>query len=397
MKSIFRVLSFVLAIIMTFVIPASAETVLAEERLGMIEVPTVDPSYNSFTDPVFLDYVNDRVYAGFAEMFDGEDIIIESVQSVYISQEYLDEVAYNSKANVFFGYHLEELEERFQDTRYVFTLEADGTTGVELFENYDDSYEQALKNVAIGAGVILVCVSAVVLTDGATGFEAINMICAVGAKTGAEMGLGAGVIGALTESLITAKETGDWDQALRAGALKGSKQFKLWGIIGTGVGMGTEYLELLRATLNGLTLQEAAAIQKESELSLEFIKNFHSMAEYEIYKNAGLEALKLGGNWAFLRDIDLTSIVDSQGRTNVQRIIDKLSPLDPNGIAYELHHIGQKIDAPLAILTKAEHIQGGNYNILHYLAESVVEHGAEWETQVHNFWMSYLRYFGMAV
>lgn len=48
----------------------------------------------------------------------------EDVSAVYVSQEYLTELAYNSQENVFFGYSLSGLDEYFQGTRYVFTVDA---------------------------------------------------------------------------------------------------------------------------------------------------------------------------------------------------------------------------------------------------------------------------------
>ena len=40
-------------------------------------------------------------------------------------------------------------------------------------------------------------------------------------------------------------------------------------------------------------------------------------------------------------------------------------PHDVNGDPYELHHIGQLTDSPLAELTWAQHHDGGNFEVLH--------------------------------
>ena len=48
-----------------------------------------------------------------------------------------------------------------------------------------------------------------------------------------------------------------------------------------------------------------------------------------------------------------------------------LAALDPaTGEAYQLHHIGQKMDSTLAILTRAEHMQNGNNEIWHIFGKS---------------------------
>ncbi len=46
-----------------------------------------------------------------------------------------------------------------------------------------------------------------------------------------------------------------------------------------------------------------------------------------------------------------------------------LSALDSNGVAYEWHHIGQRADSTLALLTKEEHRLGDNYKIWHIIGE----------------------------
>jgi len=69
----------------------------------------------------------------------------------------------------------------------------------------------------------------------------------------------------------------------------------------------------------------------------------------------------------------------------------------PNGIPYELHHIGQMPDSPLAALTKTEHMHGGNNKILHFRDDSLVEHGADWQKQVSQFWSNYLAKYGGSI
>ena len=62
------------------------------------------------------------------------------------------------------------------------------------------------------------------------------------------------------------------------------------------------------------------------------------------------------------------------------------------GEAYQLHHIGQAVDSPLAILTRLEHTGGGNNAILHdvNIADGAGVHsllsGSEWAAQRQEFW-----------
>lgn len=321
------------------------------------------PEFSDLADVNLLPYLEDSIYSELVTALNSEDYFVENVNAIYISKEYLEEVAYNSQENIYFGYTLSELDSYFQGTRYVFTLGDDGQTVVTEFQKYDDTYDQILKNVAIGTGVILVCVTVSIVTYGA-GAPAVSMIFAASAKTGTIMALSSGVFSGVSAGVVKGIETGDLNESMKAAALAGSEGFKWGAISGTIAGGAGEAIALKGATLNGLTMNEAALIQRESKLPLEFIKNFHSMDEYTVLKNAGLTLSKVNGRMALTQNIDWDFIGDIEdGRTNAQRVIDGLSPLDQSGKPYELHHIGQMSDSPLAILTNLQH--KSNYSVLH--------------------------------
>lgn len=196
------------------------------------------PHYTSLNDPELLQRIEDDVYADLEQRFGNDDYIVEAVTSEYISKEYLEEVAYNSKRNVFFGYTLEELDTQFAGTRYVFTLGENGRTTIEAFESYNDAYYKALSDVAIGTGVILVCLTISVATAG-TGIGALSTVSAffaVSGKTAASVALSSGVIGAATEATIKGIETGDVEKTVEAAALAGADAFKWGAIIGAVTG-----------------------------------------------------------------------------------------------------------------------------------------------------------------
>ena len=77
---------------------------------------------------MLLQYVQDNIYADLSSRFATDDYVIESIISSYVSKEYLEELEYNSRKNIYFGYTLEELDKQFDGQRYVFTLGDDGTT-----------------------------------------------------------------------------------------------------------------------------------------------------------------------------------------------------------------------------------------------------------------------------
>lgn len=346
------------------------------------------PTFTGMNDTDLPDYIEDTLYTSLVSELDSDEYFVENVEAVYISQEYLDELAYNSQANVFFGYTLAELNQQFNGSKYIFTLGGDNETTVKPWEDYDDTYEQIIRNVAVGTGVILVCVTVSVVSGGT-----VSMIFAAAAKKAASFARFGAALGGVSAGIVKGVQTGDMDEALKAAALAGSEGFKWGAIIGAILGGVSEYVGLKGATLNGLSMNEAAAIQKESALSLDFIKNFHSKEEYEVYKTAKLEANKVDGRNALIREIDLKSkITDQYGKTmtNAERIAQNRSPVDSNGIPYELHHIGQQENSPLAILTSAEHDSPS----LHFRDVSEVEHGNKWTKQRQQFWRSYLELFG---
>ncbi len=182
------------------------------------------PIFNNLNDSHLLQYVEDTVYTGLVDEFSSEDYIIENVSAIYYSKEYLEETAYNSKANIFFGYTLAELDEQFQGERYVFTLNDNGETTVQRFEDYDDTYDRVIKNVAVGTGVILVCVTVSVVSAG-VGAPTVSMIFAASAKTGTAFALSSAGFSGIFAGTITGIQTKDFDQAIKTAALTGSERF----------------------------------------------------------------------------------------------------------------------------------------------------------------------------
>ena len=405
------------------------------------KVPAPMPTFTALNDPVLLDYYEKTVYSDVAERL-GPDYRVENVSAIYISKEYLEELAYYSQTNVFFGYSLADLDAQFQGTRYVFTLGDNGETIVVPFENYDDTYEKVIKNVAVGTGVILVSVTVSVVSGG-VGAPAVAMIFAASAKSGAIFAASSGALSAVIAGTVTGIQTKDFDAALKAGALAGSESFKWGAISGAISGGGSELIMLKTAARGGLSLNEAALIIKETDLPANFVQQIHSMDEYyellEIAKTSGLtlqdmsaicmttgyplELVKLfrsteesiiyfeqaglysetiNGQAALIRSIDLTYQSELGGKmvTNLERMKLGYAAIDPaTGQAFQLHHIGQSLDSPLAILSQFEHTGGGNNAILHKLdiADGTGVHSllsdAEWAAQREEFWEALAEYF----
>lgn len=332
----------------------------------------------------------DSVYASLVSETDSQ-YYVSDVQTVYISQEYLEEFAFNSRVNRYFGFTLAELDKMFSGARYSFTLGADGQTEVtEFVVLEDDTLDQIIRNIAIGTGVILICFTVCVLTEG-TGLHAVHMMFVCAAREATFLAGTGTVFGGMLRGGITLAETGNIEEAIKSAALGASEGYKWGAIIGTVKGSAEEVIGLHGASLNGLTMNEAAQIQHETGLPLNFIRYMHSMDEYNLYKSYGLTHENLNGLQMYTQEIDLWT-PDENGITNADLIRQGLSPKDAEGIPYELHHIGQSPDSPIAILTRDQHRQGEAYSILHSnvgMSESQIDREI-FEEEKKKIWDAYL-------
>ena len=342
----------------------------SESTINTVSAPAewveVFPEFDSLSDEDLLLEVENLVYRETIEALDSEEYVVENVSAVYLSKEYFEEVAFNSQSNVYFGYTLAELDEIFQGTSYIFTLGDDGTTAVQELQVIDDhTAETMLRNIAIGTGVILVCVTVSVVSAGA-GAPAVSIIFAASATTAKTMAVSSAAFGGISAGVVRGIETGDFDEAMEAAALGATEGFKWGAVSGAVIGGGSEAFLLKSATKSGLTMNEVALIQKESNLPMDVISQFHSMKEYSVYKEAGLKPVIVNGRVALVQDIDLnyvSELPDGTKVTNLERMQSGFAPIEPaTGKAYQLHHIGQKADGTLAVLTEDQHL--GNSTIL---------------------------------
>lgn len=315
-------------------------------------------TFSGLDDANLQSYVENAIYYDVLEHLDTDKYIVQDIESVFISQEYINALNLNSKENVYFGHTLSELNEMFGGKKFVFSIDAKGNTVVEEYKESEEGTNKGLnsiiKNVAIGTGVILVCVT-VSAVSGGLGAPAVSVIFACSAKTATIMATTTGGCGGLIAGISSAVITGDPEQALKDGLSVASEGFKYGAIAGALIGGAAEGIALKGATANGLSMNQVALILKESKYPLDVIKQIHNMSEYEALKVANLKPAMIGGKIALIRnDIDL-NIIDELGRTNLERMKQGLSPIDITGKSYELHHIGQEINGTLAVLTDAEH------------------------------------------
>lgn len=327
--------------------------------------------YESANDPDIVEGLEESVYLSLVETLDSDEYLIDEVEVAHVSKEYLDELSWNSQENIFFGYTLSEIQDYFGETPYVFTVE-EGQTVVKPFESYDETWEMVATNVATGTGVILVLVTVSAVAPAIGAPAAVTAIFTFASEGGVAGGaIDASISGAVS-GIVTGVETGDIDEAIKSATLAASEGYKMGAIIGAATGGAAEGVGLLRASRNGLTMSEAATIQMESKLPLSIIKDMRNMEEYEVYKSAGLKACTVktpeGTRTVLARELDMARL-DENGLTNLQRMQKGLNPIDENGIPFEYHHVGQKNDGALALLSRSEHDMPG----LHFNQESEIE------------------------
>mgnify|MGYP003391444755 FL=1 len=135
-------------------------------------------------------------------------------------------------------------------------------------------------------------------------------------------------------------------------------------------------------------VNEKQKISEQSDYSKEVNNRIRSVDELNVYKNEGLEEGEVNGR-IVLKDnsIDI-NLKDEKGRTNLERMEKGLAPIDENGKPYNLHHIGQNSDSPLAELKDEVHKK--NDAILHDKSKPTEVHGSNsevnWDKERSEHW-----------
>lgn len=125
--------------------------------------------------------------------------------------------------------------------------------------------EELFKDVAIGTGVILVCVTVSCLTAGTGVPTAVNLIFTAAAKTGTSFALSSAALSGISAGVVRGYQTGDMEEALETAALAGSENFKWGAIAGAVVGGGSKALSIYRSSRGQPTFRQSE--QKVAELT----------------------------------------------------------------------------------------------------------------------------------
>ena len=73
-----------------------------------------DIEFYSMDDPDFLEYVKTTINSE----LEGDEFIVDSVQAKYMSDEYYENLKFNSQENEYFGYTVSDLNNIFKGKKY---------------------------------------------------------------------------------------------------------------------------------------------------------------------------------------------------------------------------------------------------------------------------------------
>lgn len=187
----------------------------AEEDPDMLE-------YAMLVEPTQQELIEEEIYNQLYDSLKGEYLI--DVQTFYESKEAIEEGLYNSKESEYFGFLLSEVDAEFQGVPYVFSMDEKGETIVREFVPYDDLWEKVLTNVAIGTGVILVCVTVSSLTVAAA--PAVHLVFAYAADYAIKYGVKGAALMAIKSAVVKYAETGDIESWTKS-TMKLEKSWKI--------------------------------------------------------------------------------------------------------------------------------------------------------------------------
>lgn len=126
----------------------------------------------------------------------------------------------------------------------------------------------------------------------------------------------------------------------------------------------------------GLTDEQKKEIKENMRWSDTIVDSIRTMDEAQIYIDAGLQEGEVNGKPTLLQPkIDGKACNEPKWPdwSNKDLAEEGYPPRDETGTPYELHHIGQNPDSPLAELTFEQHHCNGNFKKLHTFDESSID------------------------
>lgn len=123
-------------------------------------------------------------------------------------------------------------------------------------------------------------------------------------------------------------------------------------------------------------------------------KYIRTYEEAKYYMDNGYREVNWFGNSALIIDIDLDYFSKKHNATNRKLIAAGRSPVVPSyeDQTFDLHHVGQKKDSPLAIIPSGIHNGQKTYSIFHSGHSSDEDlHNTAFDLQRQKFWLVYVQ------
>ena len=234
MKKFLNSWKFILSIVILLVLVLSFVLYNYFFKSKVVDLDKID--YKSLDDSNLQNLMMENIYSGLEANLSSDDYVIKSIAMTYISKEYIEELNYNNKSNIYFGFTLSELANMFQDKKYVFTVNDKNETIVKEFEFSNDNYKRMLSNVCIGTGIILGCATISILSTG----TAVSAIFMMSAKTATTMALSSAVVDGVLSYGVEYIKTGNTEKAFNEGLLNSTEGFKMGAILGAVSGGSVE-------------------------------------------------------------------------------------------------------------------------------------------------------------
>lgn len=138
-----------------------------------------------------------------------------------------------------------------------------------------------------------------------------------------------------------------------------------------------------------LTDQDRTALKERTGWSDKIVDAIRTKEEAEIYEKAGLVESEVNGKPALIQPEIKGDAYNSRKDpewSNKDLAGEGYAPYDESGRPYELHHIGQDPDSPLAELTHEQHHKNGNFQKLHSFDESKIDR-EDFRNERKEYWM----------
>ena len=132
MKKFLNSWKFILSIVILLVLVLSFVLYNYFFKSKVVDLDKID--YKSLDDSNLQNLMMENIYSGLEANLSSDDYVVKSIAMTYISKEYIEELNYNNKSNIYFGFTLSELANMFQDKKYVFTVNDKNETIVKEFE-----------------------------------------------------------------------------------------------------------------------------------------------------------------------------------------------------------------------------------------------------------------------